>query len=270
MNEKTPRERNGRLAGLLREQLNDMMAAAHGLGEGLACGSREAEYLAVINRNLCRQLRMVRCLELEHKLSSEDEVRLTLAPVDLVAMCQELMEEVESIVGPVGIKAVFETGLKELVVYADRARLEDMILSLISNSVKAMGKSGLLSLGLEKREDKALFILTDNGGGASAAAVAEFFGEAEEEYDIPKEPTLGLGLSLARKIAALHGGFTLADSYEGRGMRLVVSISSKLTGDDRALRTPRPEIREGGWSKVVVELSEWLPASFFALKEHCE
>ena len=267
MNERTPRERNGRLAGLLREQLNDMMAAAHGLGEGIPSGSREAEYLAVINRNLCRQLRMVRRLELEHRLSSEDEVRLILAPVDLVSMCRELMEEVESIVRPLGITATFETGLHEFVVYADRARLEDMLLSLVSNSVEAMRNGGLLSLTLERRAGKALFILTDNGAGASPAAVAEFFGEAEEEYDIPEEPTLGLGLSLVRKIAALHGGFALVDSYEGRGMRLAVSISCELSGNDRELRTPRPEIREGGWSKAVVELSECLPASFFASEE---
>lgn len=270
MNEKTPRERSGRLAGLLREQLNDMMAAAHGLGEGVAAGSREAEYLSVIHRNLCRQLRVIRCLELEHRLSSEDEIRLELAPVDLVAMCGALAEEVEGIVRPLGIRAVFETELAELVVYADRNRLEDMLLYLISNSVRAMKTGGDLALTLEKRGDKALFTVTDNGGGASAEALAGFFGEAEEEYDIPDEPTLGMGLSLVRKIAALHGGFTLADSYAGRGMRLVVSISTELDGGERALHTPRPEIREENWSKAVVELSEYLPASFFAPKELCE
>lgn len=267
MSERTPRERNGRLAGLLREQLNDMMAAAHGLGENLPGGSREAEYLSVITRNLCRQLRVVRCLELEHRLSSEDEIRLTLAPVDLAAMCRELMDEVEGIVRPLGICAKFETALNELAVYADRARLEDMILFLISNSVKAMKQGGELSLTLEKRSGKALFVLSDTGGGASPETLAEFFGEAGEEYEIPEVPSLGLGLPLARKIAALHGGFVLADSYEGRGMRLVVSISAELAGNGGELRAPRPEIREGNWSRAVVELSEYLPASFFAPKE---
>lgn len=270
MNERTPRERNGRLAGLLREQLNDMMAAAHGLGEGIPSGSREAEYLAVINRNLCRQLRMVRRLELEHRLSSEDEVRLILAPVDLAAMCRELMEEVEGILRPMGIKVMFETDLHEFVICADRARLEDMILYLVSNSVRAVKNDGAICLTLGKQSGKALFTLSDNGGGASAEALAGFFGEGEEEYDIPKEPTLGMGLSLVRKIAALHGGFALADSYEGQGMRLVVSISAELPGDEAQLRTPRPEIREENWSRAVVELSEYLPASFFAPKELCE
>ena len=49
-------------------------------------------------------------------------------------------------------------------------------------------------------------------------------------------------------------------------MRLVVSISTELPGTE-GLRTLRPVVREEGWNKTLVELSECLPNSFFAPKE---
>ena len=104
MNEKTPRENTGRMAGLLREQLADLVAAAYELSNILGENEKGKQYLSVLNRCLCRQLRMVRRLELEHKLTSEDEVRLTLVPVDLTLACGELVEEVSSLL-QVGILA---------------------------------------------------------------------------------------------------------------------------------------------------------------------
>ena len=76
---------------------------------------------------------ILRRLKLEHRLSSEDEIRLMTAPVDLSALCRELMEEVAGVVCTLGIRAEFSSGLAEFVVCADRARLEDMLLFLISN-----------------------------------------------------------------------------------------------------------------------------------------
>lgn len=267
MDGKTRREQIGRLAGLLGEQLNDMAAAAHGLSELLPSDGIGADYLAVINRCMCRQMRVLRRLKLEHRLSSEDEIRLLTEPVDLVVLCRELMEEVAGTVRALGIRAKFFSGPEEFIVCADRARLEDMLLFLISNSVEAMKEGGELLLTLERRGDQALFLMTDNGGGASPETMAEFFGTAEEELDVPEHPTMGAGLPLARKIAALHGGFILADNYEGQGMRLVVSISTELPNGAEALRAPRPVVHEGGWNKTLVELSECLPATFFSQKE---
>ena len=269
MNEKTPRENAGRMAGLLREQLNDMMAAAYELSSVLKESEKGKKYLSVINRGLCRQLRMVRRLELEHKLTSEDEIRIMPRPVNLTQMCRELMEEVEGLVCGLGIKVAFSASADSIIVCADRSRLEDMLLSLISNSVRAIGRDGEIELSLERKDGRIIFVLSDNGGGATADAMAGFFGQSEEENDIPEEPTLGLGLPLARRIAALHNGFVLADNYEGKGMRLVVSIADDLPdiGGGKTLRGNRPHIDEGGWSKTLVELSDCLPVSAFEPEE---
>ena len=266
MNEHLPRVEAGRLAGLLRDQLHEMMAAAHGLEDLLAMSPKGREYLAVINRGLCSQLRLTRHLELDYRLSSEDEVRLNLRPVELVELCRDLMEQTQSVVRSLGIRAVFRTELSELEMNGDRARLEDMLLCLISNAVKAVGGDGEIVLTLERRGDRVILMLSDDGGGLSDRALAEFFGQREED-DIPPGTGLGLGLSLARRIAALHGGAILADTYEHRGTRLAVALPYQPPRWD-TLFSRRPVIdQEGGWNKVLVELSDCLGVESFLPEE---
>ena len=266
MSDELPRTQTGRLAGLLRDQLNEMMAAAQELGDLLSMSPKGQEYLSVINRGLCSQLRLARHLDLEYRLSSEDEVRLALAPVDLVELCQELTAQVESVTRVLGVRMTFRTPLGELVMSADRARLEEMLLCLISNSVKAVGKDGDIALTLERRKDRVIFMLTDNGGGLDAAALAQFFGQ-EEELDVPVGAGLGRGLPLARKIAALHGGAIIADSYENQGTRLAVALPYQEPEEAADLRSPRAVIHEEGWNKVLVELADCLPARSFLPEE---
>lgn len=266
MSDHLPRAETGRLAGLLRDQLNKMMAAANSLGDLLSMSPKGLEYLAVINRGLCSQLRLARHLDLDYQLSSEDEVRLRLRPVDLVELCRELARQVESVTHVLRVSMEFRTDLEELVMNADRERLEDLLLYLISNSVKAAGEDGRIVLTLERRRDRVIFLLSDNGGGLDAAALSEFFGQREED-EIPPGTGLGRGLPLARKIAALHGGAIIADSYENQGTRLAVALPFQAPDASGALNSRWPVIHEEGWNKVLVELSDCLPIQSFVPEE---
>lgn len=267
MSENLPRSRSGRLAGMLREQLNEMMAAANGLGDLLSADEKGRQYLAVINRRLAEQMRLTHHLELDYKLSSEDEVRLRLRPVDLVEMCRELMAQVESVTHVLPLRVEFSTELKELLVSADRARLEDMLLCLISNAVKAVGENGVVSLTLEKRGDRVVFLLADNGSGLDPDTLAEIFEQKCEDDDIPEDMTMGMGLPLARKIAGLHGGVIIANSGEGEGTRIAVALPCREPEPDGGLHSDWPVIHEEGWNKVLVELSDSLPARSFMPEE---
>lgn len=259
-----PREQCGRMAGLLHEQLNDMMAAADELDALLEGSEKGQEYLAVLNRGLYRQLRLARRLSLLYALSSEDEVRLHPRPTDLVQLCRELAAQAEGLLAPLQIEVSFRTSLRGLVTMADPDRMEDLLLSLLSNSVKAIGESGgHIELALEKRGSNAVFLLTDDGGGVSGEALADFFDQAEEELEVPEHPTVKLGLPLARTIAALHGGFLLADNYAGQGVRQAASIPLQDCPTPHSFRSI-PVPGENSPNKLLVELSDFLPARFFS------
>lgn len=261
------RERYGRMAAMLREQLNDMLSSAHGLGQLLGGDRRGAEHLAVLNHRLLEQLRMTEHMEMLYLLSGEDELRLHPGDVDLVALCRDLMEQVTDLAQLVGVTARFESGQDELVVYADGEKLSRMVLYLISNALSALSGSGTLRLSVKKQKDQAVIILDDNGGGLDAETLAAFFDQGEEEVDVPEQPTLGLGLPLARKIVSLHGGNLLVDNYAGEGLRVYVTVPCGQAQPPTLLHTDILPRQQSGWNRVLVELSPNLPTSFFTHEE---
>lgn len=265
MKDLNPADEVLRLTCRLREQLNEMMAAGQALTHSLAGDSRALNYMALLQRGMFRQLRLIRQLELDQRLHSLDEAPLFRAPVDLVPMCRSLIDRTDALVSSLGVRAQFSTSLTALPTLADRSALEEMLLVLISNSVKAIGRDGCVLLALEQRDRKAVFTLTDNGGGMDCAALSALFDPPEEGDDEPDGPCVrrGRGLSLAQQIAALHGGILIVDSKQSKGVRLAVSMPlvSRVGGLPSSL--PLPQDQTGGWDQVLVALSDCLPPQAF-------
>ena len=71
---------------------------------------------------------------------------------------------------------------------------------------------------------------------------------------------LGVGLSAARQIAALHGGAVMLESRSGKGVRAAFSLPVQPPEGCGTLRTPSPvgDVT-GGFSPVLVELADLLP-----------
>lgn len=253
-----PQSDTARLTQGLREQLQEMTAASQALGSGLAGNEKAMQYLAVLNRAICAQLRLVRRMELDGRLNSPDEIRLERTLVDLVELCRGTAEKADALTRPfLDIGTEFSTGLAALPALADRGALEDMLLGFISNSVRAIGRNGSIRLELERTEDRAVFTVTDTGGGLDPEVLACLFDPQEE----PGSPARGL--LLARRVAELHGGTLVAGSAEPSGARLAVSIPivERIGG---VLHSPLLLVdAAGGWDPALVALSGCLPAQAF-------
>lgn len=270
VNDHLTREQSARLAALLREQLNETAAAAHGLGRLLANDDAGREHLAVLNRGIFRQLRLIRHLELLCRLTDTNEIRVHARPVDLVSLCSEFAAQAGGILRANGLTLTFRTELSSLITHADPELLRDMLLCLLSNAVRAVDEQGCIDLRLEQRDGRILLFLSDNGHGVSSDALAEFFECPDRDCELPIEVTLKLGLPLVRRIAALHDGFVVADSYEGKGVRFAVLLPILPCDGPASLRSPFPAPVEDGWDPILVELSDSLPARFYRTEELTE
>lgn len=87
-----------------------------------------------------------------------------------------------------------------LKITGDRGQLGRMISEPISNAIEANATS--ISLNAVLDGDSIVFSISDNGEGVSTAASTRLF----EPFYTSREGKLGLGLTIARRIAALHGG----------------------------------------------------------------
>lgn len=106
----------------------------------------------------------------------------------------------------------------EHVLVADHARLVQSVANLLVNAAKFTPAGGHVVLATDVSGNTATFRVRDNGIGLERASITRIF-ELFAQTPVPGEaPTgLGIGLSLARQFAEMHGG-TLHVTSPGLGM----------------------------------------------------
>lgn len=105
-----------------------------------------------------------------------------------------------------------------VLVMADKRALKQMALNLLSNAVKFTPRRGSVTLAMETQADILELTVSDTGVGLSPADI-ERVGRPYEQAgdDGQRKQGTGLGLSLVRSMAELHGGRMTIESSLGEG-----------------------------------------------------
>jgi len=120
---------------------------------------------------------------------------------------------------------------------ADHARLVQSVANLLVNAAKFTPAGGHIVLSAEVEGRVVTFRIADNGIGLEPSSLARIF-DLFAQTPVPGEaPTgLGIGLSLARQFAEMHGGTLHARSEGlGRGSEFVLALPVVLEGSHPAL-----------------------------------
>ena len=246
-----------------RAQMNNLAAAVQLLTPVVQekAGAQYEPYLAILHQSLYRMMRMLG--NLEYLQLPDSELTMEKTSLDLAGLCRRLGEQVASLAEQAGLDFSYEEEQGNLITTGDGALLRRMLLSLLSNAFRAAGKGGHTGLRLAVREDRAVLTVWDDGPGISLPD------DSAGKQELLHRPTgLGLGLRVARRIAALHGGTIVFEQREDRGCRAVVSLPIQPPEDRQVLRTPRADWdRSGGFSDLMVELSAVLPYEAFLPRE---
>lgn len=246
-----------------REQMNNLAAAIQLLTPVVRekGGEQYDPYLAILHQSLYRMMRLlgnVEYLELDQCGGPE----LKMETLDLAGLCRELAEQAAPLTGLAGVTFHYEEETGSLLTQGDSRMLRRMLLGLIANAVKAAGKGGQAGLRLAVRKDRAVLTVWDDGPGL----IPPQGGEDRGPLYRPDGP--GLGLRVARSIAAAHGGAVVFQQQEDRGCRAVVSLPIRPPEGSRVLRTPSMGYdRGGGFSDLLVELAGVLPYQAFLPRE---
>ena len=127
-------------------------------------------------------------------------------------MCRDQAEKAD-----VSLVATLTDGIE---VRADITRTKQIILNLLTNAIKFSMTGGIVNIELiRKRDDRLAIVIRDGGIGIKSedlGRVFEPFMQVEEGIS-RRFSGIGLGLSIARKIARLHGGDVTLESQFGVG-----------------------------------------------------
>jgi two-component system, sensor histidine kinase ChiS len=108
--------------------------------------------------------------------------------------------------------------LKDVSVYADKLRLQEVIKNLLTNAVKyTPGPGGSITISSEEHDDMVTVSIKDEGSGLTAEQIKKIFDKFYRAHSTNVEKgSIGLGLSIAKRIIEIHGGRIWAES-EGPG-----------------------------------------------------
>ena len=135
-------------------------------------------------------------------------------------------------------------GLPELV--ADKRACKQMLLNVISNAIKFTDAGGWVRISARVEKDMIGLIVADNGIGIAEHDLPKLgnpFVQADNSYDRSYDGA-GLGLSVVKGLARLHGGRLEIASKLGQGTTATIVLpleAPKANRDEDARRKIRHE-----------------------------
>ena len=194
------------------------------LGEGLAGNlePKQKEVIKKIQNSIDRMNRLVSDL-LDMAQIESGKLELHASAVDAAHLAAEVNRFFETPLSEKHITFMWEALPASIFFEADRNRIEQCLINLISNAIKHTPRGGEIKLLIKEIQDKVIFEVHDSGEGMDAGHLARLFHKFESG-DRGAGRGYGLGLTISQALVQLHGGKIWAQSKEGRGSVFQFSI----------------------------------------------
>ena len=238
----------------LRTLLGDVLAEV-----GAAPGGTPAEF----NKTFHRLFRLMNNLELIQLAAGEEGVSFHPVTMDLAGLCRDVVRDAGDLLREAGIVLEYRSRESGLLIPGDPELLRKLLLDLISNAARAVGE-GRIDMTLRRSGSWAV-VSVSNVGAAPTRRQLDALLQEDREGTLPLPGQgAGLGLPIARHIAALHRGKLLVQGG-GQALGVLVSLPTGPLDSRSSVRAPVVQ-RDGGLDPVLMELSDVLPARLFGLE----
>jgi two-component system CheB/CheR fusion protein len=158
---------------------------------------------------------------------SRGSIELQREPVDLAAIAREAAKAASHRAAELRHELTLALPDRPVLVDGDRIRLEQVISNLLENAVKYTDPGGRITLALTPDHGEAVLSVRDTGIGLAPEVLENVF-DLFTQVDRSLSRThggLGLGLTLVRRVLALHGGSSVARSAGlGKGSEFIIRL----------------------------------------------
>jgi PAS domain S-box-containing protein len=216
------------LAMLAHELRNPLAAISNTawLLKRKAAAPELAPYFDVLARQTGRLTHLVDDL-LDVSRVTRGLIDLQLAPVDLVKVVERALESLQALIEERRHLLEFQRPAFPVQVSGDQARLEQVVVNLVTNAAKYTDRGGHIAIALEAGQDSAKLTVRDDGIGMAPeflGRVFDLFAQAERGL-ARSQGGLGIGLTIVRRLVELHGGtITAASAGPGHGSTFTVRL----------------------------------------------
>lgn len=180
--------------------------------------NHQADVFRTMYRNCSRLLKLINQL-LDFSRIQAGGMRLRCRRVNVGQQLSHLISSVQSVGQSRSIAIVLEDHAPELKAVLDHDLFEKAVLNLISNAVKFSPDHSRITISLSRVGEQFTVSVADQGMGISPEDLPHIFERFRRTRDSDSQrlPGTGIGLSLTREIALLHGGDISVESTPGQG-----------------------------------------------------
>jgi PAS domain S-box-containing protein len=186
--------------------------------------------LGVIRRNTRLQAQLISDL-LDMSRILAGKLRLEIAQVDLASVVTDAIDTVQHNADDKRIAITRELDNAAGLIAGDAGRVQQIVWNLLSNAIKFTPEGGHVTVRLRKRGGDAEISVADSGVGIRPEFLPQIFNRFQQaDQSITRRfGGLGLGLSIVKHLAELHGGTVRADSAGiGQGATFTVVLPSSV------------------------------------------
>ena len=210
----------------LRSPLNAIVGWVHIAHRHAGDNAELARSLDTIERNVRAQTQIVNDL-LDMSRIMTGQVRLDMQTLDLRDAVGNAVEAVRPAADAkrVRVEQALDTSIGWTKV--DPARLQQILWNLFANAVKFTPPGGSVRVALQRVNSHVEIVVQDSGVGIAPTFLPFVFERfrQEDSSTTRRHSGLGLGLSIVKSLAELHGGSVRASSPgEGQGATFTVSL----------------------------------------------
>lgn len=197
--------------------LMDKKAGAKDLRKTVASNLEEAVKLEGLVNNLLRLARL-----------ETGELRQEFTIISTKNVAQAALKQIGRLADSHNIK--LKSNLKDFNILGDPNSLTQLLVIVLDNAVKYSPAGSTVSLSVDKADSEAVFTVQDSGSGIDPVALEHVFDrfyradQSRTKDDTAGQEGYGLGLSIAKMIADLHGGTITLSSRAGHGTKVVLAL----------------------------------------------
>ncbi len=209
-------------------ELKNPLAAIKGLVQLVgrsATDPRAVERIAVVQTEIDR-MEVILGEYLSYSRPLED---LVPTPVRLPELVSDVVAVLSARAETGGISLV-TSGTAPRPIQADRRRLKEALINLVSNALEATPSGGCVTVSIATDDDGATIDVTDTGRGISAADMTRL----GQSFFTTREGGTGLGFVLARNAIEQHGGRLDVTSAVGEGTTIRARLPKSRPSSEEA------------------------------------
>jgi PAS domain S-box-containing protein len=249
------RQKDEFLAMLAHELRNPLAAIRYTVALGKMSNTGPVdELLNIVDRQSQNLARLIDDL-LDVSRISRDKVTLQMEYVDAAAVINQAATTVRPLIEQRRHELIVELAKEPMPLFVDPTRAEQIIANLLTNAAKYTPESGVVRVTAWPERGHVFIRVIDNGIGLSpemCGRVFDLFAQADRGLD-RSEGGLGIGLTVARRLAEMHGGSISVESAGlGRGSAFTVRLPLAAQSEGEARLSSHPTVGPPARLRIMV------------------